>query len=40
MPSLSELVKQSALAAGFELAGIAPVQSLPELEYLPAWIAA
>jgi epoxyqueuosine reductase len=40
MPSLSELVKQAARDAGFELAGIAPVQDFPELRHFPAWIAA
>jgi len=39
MPSLSALVKQSAQAAGFELAGIAPVRDFPELAQFPAWIA-
>ena len=39
MPSLADLVKQSAQAAGFELAGIAPVQDFPELAQFPAWIA-
>jgi epoxyqueuosine reductase len=38
--SLSDLVKQSARDAGFELAGIAPVQEFPELQHFPAWIAA
>ncbi len=40
MPPLAELVKQAARDAGFELAGIAPVQDFPELEHFPAWIAA
>jgi epoxyqueuosine reductase len=40
MPSLADLVKQSARDAGFELAGIAPVQDFPELAHFPAWIAA
>ena len=39
MPSLSDLVKQTAQAAGFELAGIAPVRDFPELAQFPAWIA-
>lgn len=43
MPNASELaslVKQAAEQAGFELAGIAPVRELAELEYFPQWIAA
>jgi epoxyqueuosine reductase len=39
MPSLSDLVKQSARDAGFELAGIAPVRDFPELAHFPDWIA-
>ncbi len=42
MPNASELaslVKQAAQQAGFELAGIAPVRDLAELEYFPQWIA-
>jgi epoxyqueuosine reductase len=38
--SLSDVIKQSAHAAGFELAGIAPVRDFPELAHFPAWIAA
>jgi epoxyqueuosine reductase len=40
--SLSALVKQAAYAAGFELAGVAPVSedTLRELAYFPEWIAA
>ena len=42
MPQTSQIstaVKQAAHAAGFELAGIAPVEQLPELDHFPAWIA-
>ncbi len=42
MPSISqleELVRRTAAEAGFDLAGIAPVEDLQELEYFPAWIA-
>ena len=39
MRSLSDLAKQAAQAAGFELAGIAPVGDFPELARFPAWIA-
>lgn len=35
---ITELVKQSAQEAGFELAGIAPVRVFPELNRLPKWI--
>jgi epoxyqueuosine reductase len=34
------LVKQAAEDAGFDLAGIAPANDAPELEYFPEWIAA
>jgi epoxyqueuosine reductase len=37
--SISAAVKQSALQAGFDLAGIAPVIDHPELARFPAWIA-
>jgi len=37
---LAELVKRTARQAGFELAGIAPVRDLPELNYFPDWIEA
>src|SRR3954470_9412570 len=37
---ITALVKESARAAGFELAGVAPVRGFPELEYFPDWIAA
>jgi epoxyqueuosine reductase len=37
---LSELVKNAAREAGFELAGITPVQDYPELAFFPKWIAA
>jgi epoxyqueuosine reductase len=41
MPSASaQFIKDAALRAGFDLAGIAPVRDLPELSYLPGWIAA
>lgn len=36
----SEKIKQVARAAGFELAGIAPVDSFAELNHFPEWIAA
>lgn len=42
MPSvtaISDLIKWAAQEAGFELAGIAPVCDLPELEYVPRWLA-
>src|ERR1700690_234602 len=32
-------VTQAAREAGFDLAGIAPVDDAPELEYFPRWIA-
>jgi epoxyqueuosine reductase len=35
---ITQLVKQAALAADFELAGIAPVREFPELSHFPAWI--
>jgi epoxyqueuosine reductase len=37
---ITALVKESARAAGFELAGVAPVREFPELECFPDWIAA
>jgi epoxyqueuosine reductase len=37
---ISDLIKQAANDAGFELAGIAPVRDLPELNHFPQWIAA
>jgi epoxyqueuosine reductase len=37
---IATLVKQSAHEAGFELAGIAPVRDLPELNHFPEWIGA
>ena len=43
MPSageISKFLKQEAAAAGFDLAGVAPVQEFAELAYLPQWIAA
>jgi epoxyqueuosine reductase len=42
MPSVPELaaaVKHFALAAGFDVCGIAPVAGLGELQHFPAWIA-
>src|SRR6185437_10733468 len=35
----SEQVKQAARNAGFDVAGIAPVDNFPELERFPEWIA-
>jgi epoxyqueuosine reductase len=35
---LSELVKRAATEAGFDLAGVAPVQDFPELKYFSGWI--
>jgi epoxyqueuosine reductase len=43
MPQVSEItvqIKSFALEAGFDLAGIAPVQDFPELKHFPAWVAA
>ena len=43
MPSsrqIPALIKQAAHGAGFDLAGIAPVRDLPELDHFPEWIAA
>jgi len=37
---IEALVKSAARAAGFELAGIAPVRELPDLAHFPPWIAA
>ncbi len=39
LQSISALIKQSAIQAGFDLAGIAPVRDFPELDYFPQWIA-
>ena len=36
---LAAQIKQAALQAGLEVAGIAPVRDFPELGYFPAWIA-
>ena len=36
---LTELVKDAAREAGFDLAGIAPVSQFPELQYFREWIA-
>jgi len=38
--NISERVKQAALTAGFELAGIAPVDEFAELKRFPDWVAA
>src|SRR5271169_3579370 len=37
---ISAVIKRAAHAAGFELAGIAPVRQLPELDHFPQWVAA
>ncbi len=37
--AITAVVTQAATKAGFELAGIAPVEDAPELEYFPRWIA-
>ncbi|HXY49868.1 MAG TPA: tRNA epoxyqueuosine(34) reductase QueG [Terriglobales bacterium] len=37
---ISEIVRGTARAAGFDLAGISPVRDFSELEYFPEWIAA
>jgi epoxyqueuosine reductase len=37
---ITTTIKQAAKDAGFELAGIAPVEDSPELKYFPQWIAA
>ena len=36
----SDFIKRTALAAGFDLAGIAPVHEFPDLARFPEWIAA
>src|SRR5271163_3366064 len=36
---ISAAVTQAATEAGFDLAGVAPVDDAPELEYFPRWIA-
>ncbi|MGA9306751.1 MAG: tRNA epoxyqueuosine(34) reductase QueG, partial [Candidatus Sulfotelmatobacter sp.] len=36
---ISATVTQAATDAGFDLAGVAPVNDAPELEYFPRWIA-
>jgi len=38
--AITSVVARAATEAGFELAGIAPVNDAPELEYFPQWIAA
>jgi len=43
MPQVSAItarIKNVALEAGFDLAGIAPVRDFPELAHFPAWVAA
>jgi len=40
LSGITEAVKQSAAAAGFELVGIAPVSDFPDLGHFPQWIAA
>jgi epoxyqueuosine reductase len=40
LTQITTLVKQAAHEAGFDLAGIAPVRDLPELNHFPHWIAA
>ena len=37
--SLSYKIKAAAVAAGFDLAGVAPVREFVELEAFPEWIA-
>src|SRR5271165_2942125 len=36
---ISATITQAAKEAGFDLAGVAPVDDAPELEYFPSWIA-
>jgi epoxyqueuosine reductase len=36
--AISDVVKQSAAEAGFDLAGIAPVHDFPELDYFAQWL--
>jgi epoxyqueuosine reductase len=38
--TITELVKQAASEAGFELAGVATVREFPELDYFPQWLSA
>jgi epoxyqueuosine reductase len=38
--SIAETITKAAADAGFELAGVAPVDHAPELEYFPVWIEA
>ena len=40
MPDIAGLVKEAALEAGFDLAGIAPVRPFPELARFAEWISA
>ena len=37
--AITDVVTEAATKAGFELAGVAPVEDAPELEYFPRWIA-
>ena len=39
LTQISELVKQEALRAGFDLAGVAGIHNSAELDYFPEWIA-
>jgi epoxyqueuosine reductase len=42
LPSASQLaqfIKEAAAEAGFDLAGVAPVEDFPELDYFPQWVA-
>ena len=39
LTQISELVKQGALRAGFDLAGVAGIHNSAELDYFPEWIA-
>jgi len=36
---LESLIQRAATEAGFDLAGIAPVRGLPELDFFPGWLA-
>ena len=39
-PQFAEIAKKAAAAAGFQLAGVAPVGPSAELEFFPGWVAA
>ena len=39
-PTIADTIMKAAADAGFELAGVAPVDHSPELEYFPQWIEA